>query len=100
MTWEERQKFLYMVQTTIEQHPDLFNETILACTHGIQEAYNKLKQRACDMEMLAVALHSTMDKRYSKNTEKYINELGKQKKIEPYLKTACSGNLSNVLDDL
>lgn len=93
----DREKFLSSIKITIKAHPELLNDAIRACTDGINEALLKARKQAMDMETLAVAMHSTMHKRYKNSTHKWINELVKNK-VTPHLNDSYTAALETILE--
>ena len=75
MTHEEKQKFLHNVRTTIKTNPELLNETIMACTSGMNDHTIQLQRQVADFETIAVGFMSMANKRYDKKIDLWATNL-------------------------
>ena len=99
MTYEEKMKFLHHVRVTVTEHPTILNDTIMACTSGMQDALNTETSRAVDMELIAVGFQAMSgNKRYSEHNHKWAAGLVASK-LEKWPEH-CKINWGNTADDL
>ena len=98
MTYIEKMTFLNNVRETVRTNPDILNETIQACTSGISIALTDMTHQAIDMETVVIAMHSTINEKYKKSTQEWIDKLVANK-ISPYTKNSYTANLNEVLKD-
>ena len=96
MTQEQEDNFIYNIYTVVQDNPHLSERAINAITSGMNKALDKLHRRATDMEVLAVAMHSTMNQRYKKSTQEYIDRLVKSK-VEANLDNSLTANLESLI---
>ena len=94
MTYIQKEQFLQQVRANIQSNPELLNDVINACTFGVLEANAKVSKQAMDMEVAMVAMHSTIDERYKKSTQVWIDKLVRSK-IEPYVDTCYTATIKS-----
>ena len=75
MTYEERMKLIMEVQYAVEYDPELFKDIVNACNNGVLNAIKQERERAADMEVLAVAFQSATIGKYKKSTDETINNV-------------------------
>ncbi len=75
MTYTEQQRLLAEVSKAVQDEPELFKEIVNACSYGVTKAIKQERQRAADMETIAVAFQAMSNGRYRKNTAKWIEDL-------------------------
>lgn len=88
---QEDQIFIQMIRTKVKENPSLITPAILAITAGTEEAVKQAREFGCDMETLAsVAVMMAGEKRTTKKTKEYFEDLAKTK-LEKYKeKTHCN----------
>ena len=75
MTYEEKQRLIHTVATAVQKDPELFKEIVNACNYGLLEIIKEERQRAADMETVAVAFQAMSKGKYKEKTMKWIDGL-------------------------
>ena len=75
MTYDEKQQLIHSVAQATKEDPELFKDIVNACSYGMMETIREERQRAADMETVAIAFQSMSKGSYRKNTMKWIDGL-------------------------
>jgi len=83
LSYEQRMEFLFNVETMVKNYPELLNDTIMACTNGMQKALDEESKRATDMELVAVGFQAmSQNKRYTEKNFKWATGLVASKLVK------------------
>jgi acyl-CoA reductase-like NAD-dependent aldehyde dehydrogenase len=99
MTHEERMRLLSKIRNEVKEDPSLFADIVTVCNSGVEEAINAERQRAADMETIAVGMYSLMTGKYREKNQKWITGLIKSK-IERWSENSHLGGWDKVLDEM
>jgi hypothetical protein len=99
MTTEERMRFLNHVKTLVEEDPSLFADIVTVSNSGIEERITSERNRAADMETIAVAMYSLTNGKYKEKNQNWITSLI-QSKITKWSESSYLGGWEKVLEEL
>ena len=88
---QDDQIFIQTIRAKIKENPSLITPAILAITAGAEDAVKQAREFGADMETLAcTAIMMAGEKKTTKKTKEYFEELAKSK-LEKYKgKTHCN----------
>ena len=86
---EAKALFLHSLYKSIKENPDWSGDAITAITRGVTEAIHKERAYARDMETMASAFYSALDKRYKKSNKEWFDRLIRRKVLDNQDKLGC-----------